>query len=60
MTKHEETNPDSQHVGFYGWLERVFEPIDNWIGPSRTKHKPACLEDKEIFLDCIMKSDCYK
>jgi hypothetical protein len=30
------------HEGFYGWLNRVFEPIDNAIGPSRSKFKPAC------------------
>ena len=50
---------EDRHSGFYGWLEGVFEPMDNWLGPDRAKHKPACLEDKEIFLDCVMKSDCY-
>jgi len=48
-----------KHEGFYGWLIKVFEPIDNLIGPDKSKHKPACVQDKEIFLECVMKSDCY-
>lgn len=36
-------NPDESHSGFYGLLQRVFEPLDNLLGPSRSKHKPACL-----------------
>jgi hypothetical protein len=50
---------EEEHKGFYGWLERVFEPIDSWLGPSRLKHKPACTEDKDLFLDCVMKSECF-
>jgi hypothetical protein len=37
---------EEKHEGFYGWLIKVFEPIDNLLGPNRTKHKPACVEDK--------------
>jgi hypothetical protein len=34
---------EESHSGFYGLLQRVFEPLDNLLGPSRSKHKPACL-----------------
>lgn len=30
------------HEGFYGWLNRFFEPIDAALGPSRSKYRAAC------------------
>ncbi len=51
---------EEKHEGFSGWLIKVFQPLDDLLGPSKDKYKPACIEDKEIFLDCVLKSDCYK
>jgi cytochrome c oxidase assembly factor 5 len=45
---------------FFGFLNQVFEPIDRKIGPDKLKYKPACDEDKEMFLECVLASDCYK
>lgn len=45
---------------FFGFLNTVFEPIDRKFGPDKLKHKPACDEDKEMFLECVLSSECYK
>ena len=44
------------HEGFYGMLNRLFDPIDKLLGPNRSKHKESCVEDKDIFLECVLKS----
>lgn len=41
-------------------LNEIFEKLDNKFGPSKTKYKPACHEDKEMFFECIMASECMK
>ena len=45
---------------FFEKLNDIFDPIDEKIGPSRIKYKPGCDEDKEMFLECILNSPCYK
>ena len=48
------------HEEFFGLLNKVFEPIDRAIGPSNLNYKPGCEEDKEMFLECVLSSECYK
>ena len=48
------------HEEFFQFINKVFEPIDNAIGPSKMKYKPGCDEDKEMFLECVLSTDCYK
>jgi cytochrome c oxidase assembly factor 5 len=33
---------------------KVFTKIDEQIGPSRKDYKPACHEDREMLLECVM------
>jgi cytochrome c oxidase assembly factor 5 len=46
--------------GFFSFLNGIFEPIDDKIGPSKRDYKPGCDEDKEMFLECVLNSECYK
>lgn len=41
-------------------INNFFAKVDDLIGPSKTKYKPACHEDKEIFFECVMESRCMK
>ena len=45
---------------FFSKINSVFEKVDDKIGPSSLKYKPACDEDKEMFLECVMSSPCYQ
>ncbi len=34
--------------------------MDNKIGPDRLKHKPACYETREMLMECVLESECFK
>lgn len=38
---------------FYDW-------IDDKVGPDRDKHPRACHEGREMILECVLESDCFK
>ncbi len=33
---------------------KVFQKVDDKIGPSRVEHKPACYEDREMLMECVL------
>ncbi len=37
-------------------LSRVFGKLDDIFGPSKKDYKPACHEDREMLLECVMQS----
>lgn len=41
-------------------LTKLFQKVDNWIGPSRLSYKPACYDLKEMIVECVLESDCMK
>ncbi len=41
-------------------LNKLFEKMDDAVGPSKTKYKPACYEDREMLMECVLQSDCFK
>ena len=41
-------------------INLIFEKIDSFIGPSKEKYKKACTEDKEMLMECVLLSDCFK
>ena len=44
-------------------IERIysgFEWIDDRIGPDKTKYKRACLDDREMLMECVLSSRCFQ
>ena len=41
-------------------ISKTFEFLDNKIGPSKKKHKRACMETREMLFECVMMSECFK
>jgi hypothetical protein len=37
-----------------------FEKIDGVIGPNKEKYKQACTDDKEMLMECVLLSECFK
>ncbi|EGR27150.1 hypothetical protein IMG5_201750 [Ichthyophthirius multifiliis] len=38
----------------------IFFYKNSLIGPSKEKYKKACTEDKEMLMECVLLSDCFK
>lgn len=41
-------------------IYKVFEYIDDKVGPSKKDHKPACYEGREMLMECVLQSNCMK
>ena len=41
-------------------INKFFEWADEKFGPNKGKYNQACSEDKEMMLDCILESECFK
>lgn len=41
-------------------LDRVFAKVDEKVGPSRVKYRPACQDVREMLIECVIESDCMK
>ena len=41
-------------------LYSFFDYVDDKFGPSKLEHKPACYESKEMILECVLSSQCFK
>lgn len=41
-------------------LNNLFAWFDEKIGPDKEAHKPACHESREMILQCVLESECYK
>ena len=41
-------------------MNGLFEWIDTKLGPKDETYKRACAEDREMIMDCILESECYK
>ncbi len=41
-------------------LKKVYEKVDDLVGPSKKDHKPACYQDREMVMECVLESDCFK
>ena len=40
--------------------DKIFGFVDDKLGPSKKKHAPACSEDREMLMECVLESDCFK
>ena len=40
--------------------DKFFNYLDEKLGPSKTKHAPACHQDREMLLECVLESQCMK
>ena len=38
----------------------IFEYIDNKFGPDKKTHGKACMESREMLMECVLQSDCMK
>ncbi|KAM3132404.1 hypothetical protein pb186bvf_015504 [Paramecium bursaria] len=43
-----------------GTFYKVIEKLDSWLGPGKLKYKPACYDLKDMFIECVIESDCMK
>ena len=41
-------------------IYKVFEYVDSKVGPDKKLHKKACLEGREMLMECVLQSDCMK
>lgn len=41
-------------------INNMFAYIDKKVGPSKKDHKPACYEDREMLMECVLQSNCFK
>lgn len=41
-------------------MNKLFDWVDNQVGPDRAKYPKACLEAREMVMDCVLRSDCFK
>ena len=41
-------------------VNEVFGKLDDWLGPKKGKYQEACYEDKEMLLECVMSSACFR
>ncbi len=42
-------------------IYKGFDYIDQKVGPSGRKDaKPACFETREMLMECVLMSDCFK
>ena len=41
-------------------MNKVFDWMDGQMGPDKTKYPKACLEAREMVMDCVIHSDCMK
>lgn len=40
-------------------IHSFFKKFDNLIGVNDKSFKTACSEDKEMFFECVMASECF-
>ncbi len=41
-------------------MDRLFKFIDDKVGPDKEKHPRACTEDREMLMECVLESNCFK
>lgn len=41
-------------------MNKLFDWVDDKVGPDKVKYPKACLEAKEMVMDCVINSDCFK
>lgn len=41
-------------------IYNFFSKVDNTVGPSKLKYKPACNDLREMLIECVLESDCMK
>lgn len=39
---------------------KFFKWVDDKIGPDRKKHGELCHEDRQMLMECVLESDCFK
>jgi hypothetical protein len=38
----------------------MFDYIDEKVGPNKTKYPSACMESREMVMDCVLNSECFE
>jgi len=41
-------------------INKAFEKMDHYLGPSKAKHGRACQEDREMLMECVLTSKCFQ
>jgi len=41
-------------------VNKTFDKIDDLLGPNRTKYPRACQQAREMVMECVLNSDCFK
>ena len=42
------------------YFTQLFKYFDENFGPSKKDHKPACYDGREMLLECVLQSECFK
>lgn len=51
---------EEEKPGLLGKIFRGFEYMDDKFGPNKKDHKPACYETREMLMECVLQSECFK
>lgn len=40
-------------------INKLFDYVDDKVGPDRVKFPIACQESREMVMDCVIHSECF-
>ena len=41
-------------------IRKFYDYVDEKVGPDRGQYKRACHEGREMILECVLESECFK
>ncbi len=47
-------------IVMFNKLTEKIKWLDEKIGPNSQKYDRACQDDREMVMDCVLNSDCFK